>query len=270
MMRLRLPWIAALALAAGGAAGPAPADAPPSGREIAERVNARPEGDTLERTIRMELVDRHGSVRVRETRTFRENVGDERRSVLFFESPKNIRGTAFLTHDHIAPGREDDQWLYLPAARKVRRISAADRGDYFLGTDLTYDDMKNEGRLSLSDYRFQNLGREDVDGRHCWKLEGTPVSKAVADELGYGRVQLWVDPDLWMVVRSEIWDVNGNPLKTVRFGDIQQVDGIWTPFEITAVNHKTGHETVLRASDVHYRAKLDDRLFTASALRRGP
>jgi hypothetical protein len=242
----------------------------PSGRAIAQRVSAREDGDTLVQTIHMELLDRRGGRREREIRSLRRYFGGERRSVLFFESPRNVRGTAFLTYDYPEPERDDDQWLYLPAARKVRRISAADRGSYFLGTDLSYDDVKNEGKLNLSDYEFRNEGREEVGGHPCWKVEAVPRSGEIADELGYGRIRLWVDDEIWMVRRSEIWDTNGNPLKRIDFEDIREVDGVWTAHAIHAVHHKTGHQTILTSRDVRYGEDLDEGLFTERALRRGP
>ena len=96
----------------------------------------------------MELIDRRGKSRVRETMGYRRYYGEEKRTVLFYQSPTNVRGTGFLTYDYPNADTDDDQWLYLPALRKVRRISSSDRGDYFLGTDFTYEDIKKETRIA--------------------------------------------------------------------------------------------------------------------------
>ena len=164
---------------------------------------------------------------------------------------------------------DDDQWLYLPAMRKVRRISASDRGDYFLGTDLTYEDIKLETRVGVADYDYTHVGEEDIDGHRCYVVEAEPVSEDVAKELGYGGATLWVDADIWMVRQRYSLDVAGNPLKTVRTRDIRVVDGIWTAHTIDVENHKTGHRTVFEFTDIDYAADVDDSVFTERALRRG-
>lgn len=258
----------AVVLVAGAAASDGMADAP-TGKELASRINARDEGIALAQRLRMELTDRRGQKRTRETASFRQYFGNERRSVIFFESPKRIAGTAFLTHDH--PGdREDDQWLYLPAMRRVRRISAGDRGDNFLGTDFTYEDINKSGKISLNDYRFKTLGREQLDGCACFLLEAVPIDEHVARELGYGRIVVSVDPETWMTLKAEYWDSALNPLKTVWTEDIRRVQGIWTAHRIKAQNHKTGHQTVFTFREVEYSDDLPADLFEQRSLSRRP
>ncbi len=241
----------------------------PDGRTIMEKVVARDEGTWVTRKLRMELIDRSGHKRVRETRALRRYYGREKRTVIFYLSPTSIRGTAFLTYDHPDPAIEDDQWLYLPALRKVRRISASDRGDYFLGTDFSYEEIKKENKVELSDYRFRTLGKDVVDGHETFVVEGMPSSQRVAHELGYSRVVWRVDPRIWMSRKSDYWDINGNHLKTITLPEIARVDGIWTALRIRAVNHKTGHATLFIFSDIDYRTEVPDRMFRQSALQRG-
>ena len=165
------------------------------GDEIARRINARDEGLVVSRTLVMELTDKRGKTQVRKTRGFRKYFADGKRTVIFYLSPKNVKDTAFLTFDYPEANRDDDQWLYLPAMRKVRRISAADRGDYFLGTDFTYKDIKKEGKVSLEDYTRRTVGEELIDGHRCYIVESIPVDMDTAPELGYGKVTQWVDPE---------------------------------------------------------------------------
>jgi hypothetical protein len=96
----------------------------PEGIEIAKRINARDEGEAVSRKLTMEMVDRRGKKRVRETRGYRKYFGTEKRTVIFYLQPKNVKGIGFMTYDYPDANRDDDQWLYLPAMRKVRRISA--------------------------------------------------------------------------------------------------------------------------------------------------
>ena len=241
----------------------------PSGDEIAERINARDDGEHVVQRLKMTLIDKRGKTRERETRTFRKDYGAERHTVLFYERPTNVKGTGFLTYDYPDPEDDDDQWLYLPALRKSRRIAASDRGDYFLGTDLTYEDIKLAGRVSIEDYVRTTLREDTLDGRKVYVLEAIPIDDKTAKELGYGKVISWIDAEIWMARKSAFWDPRGKLLKTAVFKDIRLVQGIWTQHRIEVENHKAGHRTVFEFSDVDYESAVDDDLFTERALRRG-
>ncbi len=241
----------------------------PTGDEIAQNINARDEGIAVARLLTMEMTDRHGKVRVRETRAFRKYFGDEKHTAIFYLKPKNIKDTAFLTYDYADKAKDDDQWLYLPAMRKVRRISASDRGDYFLGTDLSYEDIKLETRVSMTDYTRKTIGEDVVDGVHCYVVEETAIDHETAEELGHLRRESCVDDTIWIVRRSRFWDLQNKPLKTTHFRDISKVQDIWTAHTIEVENHKTGHQTVFSFSDVDYSEAVSDRVFTQNALKRG-
>lgn len=241
----------------------------PSGDEIAQYINARDEGTSVSRSMTMELTDRRGKKRVRETRAFRKYYGDEKRTVIHYLSPKNVKKTAFLTFDYPEANKDDDQWLYLPAMRKVRRISASDRGDYFLGTDFTYEDIKKENKVSIEDYKRTTLREEDIDGHHSYVIESVPVSEDISEELGYGKVVQWVDSEIWITRKSVFFDLRGQPLKTTYVKDISQVQDIWTAHRLEVNNHKTGHKTVFVFADVIYDTEVRDDFFTQRALRRG-
>ncbi len=245
------------------------ATALPSAETVVSNINAVDEGEHVVRKLRMVMTDKRGKVRERLTTSYRKFFGDEKRSVLFYQKPSNVKGTGFLTFDYKDPKVDDDQWLYLPALRKVRRISASDRGDYFLGTDMTYEDMKLEGKLEPADYHYKVLGLEQQNGQSLLKMEGTPHSNAIARELGYGRVEFLVNQDNWVIQSSEYWGPKGNYLKSVMMSDIRQVSGIWTRHNIEAVNHKTGHKTLFEFSEVDYQTRVKDSLFRKNSLTRG-
>lgn len=241
----------------------------PNADEIVQRVNARDEGVSVVQSIEMEMTDKHGKKRSRETRRFRKYYENEKRSVVFYRSPSNVKGTAFLTIDYNDPNKEDDQWLYLPSLRKVRRIAAENRRDYFLGTDLTYEDLRRETRINDSDYAWKTLGAETIEDCPCYVIEGTPVSETLAIELGCGKVLVWVDKGTWFVRRSEFRDVNGNISRTIDMEDLRRVQGIWTAHKITAINHKAGSLTRLTFVNVDYEPSISDDVFTEQGLKRG-
>ncbi|MDH5738813.1 MAG: outer membrane lipoprotein-sorting protein [Nitrospira sp.] len=266
---LRISLIGALVLALAAVTTELRAGEWPTGDAIAQRINARDEGEAVSRSLTMEMIDRRDKVRVRETRGFRKYYGEEKRSVIFYLQPQNVKDTAFLTYDYPDAALDDDQWLYLPAMRKVRRISASDRGDYFLGTDFTYEDIKLETKVSLKNYSRKTIGEDEVDGHHCYVVEAVPIDENTAKELGYGRLEQCVDDAIWMVRRSKFWDIRGKPLKTIYSKDIRQVQGIWTQHRLEAENHKTGHRTIFSFSEVDYAQGVSDNLFTQNAIRRG-
>lgn len=244
-------------------------EALPSADEVVSRINAVADGEVVSREIEMLMTDRRGTQRSRKTISFRKNYEDQKKTVLFYLEPANVRDTGFLIWDYLPAQDADDQWLYLPALRKVRRISAADRGDYFLGTDFTYEDIKLDGKLEPLDYDFAFLGTEPLDGRESYQLEATPKDESIAKELGYSRTAFWVDPNNWMIQRAKFWDLKGNLLKTLTVSDVRQVSDIWTRHELMLVNHQTGHSTQFLFSNVDYVSPIDDEFFTRSALERG-
>lgn len=256
---------AALLLLVPGLAGAEPL---PSGDDVVARVNARDDGAQVSRRLLMELTDRRGNVRTRETRSLRKDGAEGRKSAIFFEAPKNVKDTAFLTFDYPEAGRDDDQWLYLPALRKTRRIAGADRGGAFVGTDFSYEDIKKGTRIGADDYVATSLRREDADGHPCIVIELVPVSDGVSRELGYGKVLAWVDTGIWLVRKAEYWDERGRELKTVRVLDVREVQGIWTPHRLEAESAK-GHRTTFVFSEVDYRTAIPEDRFTERALRRG-
>ncbi|MBB6092475.1 hypothetical protein HNQ60_001353 [Povalibacter uvarum] len=232
-------------------------------------VAAREEGESVDRVAHIQLIDRHGVVREQVARAVRKNVADGRRMAIFYQSPANVRGTAFLVFDYQDTAHDSDQWLYLPALRKVRRVPAADRGDYFLGTDLTYDEIRNDSRVTLEDWRFRLIDRSEADGTACAVIEGTASSEAVATQLGYSRANWWIDEKSGMALRIEYWDRAGQLLKTVENRDVRQVNGIWSAMRIEVANHKTGHRTRIDFRDVRFNQKLADTLFTQQQMERG-
>ena len=237
--------------------------------EIVARVNASKADRQVTRELTMTLTDRRGKERQQRIITFRKTFADEERTIIFFREPANVRGTGFLIWDHDDTAREDDQWLYLPALRRVRRISASDRGDYFLGTDFTYEDIKLDGRLEPADYDF-SLAHARCDGL-CeeYQLVGIPRSEAVARELGYSRMEITVDPDRWVITRADFWNLKAQKMKTLEVLEFAKIDGNWTRTELLMRNHLSGHSTRFVFTAIDYRNAIRDGLFTRRALERG-
>jgi hypothetical protein len=237
-------------------------------------INRVDDGEHVRRNLTMTLIDKRGKTRVRETRTFRKYYADEKRTILFYKRPSNVKGTAFLTFDYKQADKDDNQWLYLLALRKVRRISASDRGDYFLGTDFTHEDIKLEGKLEIEDYNFEVVKSDvlNLEGGSSYqfiKMSGIPKSRELAKELGYGRSEFWVDTKTWLIIKVDYWDQKGKLLKTLVNADIRALDGILTRHKLTIDNHKTGHKTIFEFSEIDYLSPVKDSLFSKRAMKQG-
>lgn len=234
------------------------------GRHVAEAVFNRPDGDASRRMISMEMTDRRGRTRTRKAQAFRLDEEDRRSTLIVYTEPKNVRATAFLSHQFSEQSKADNRWLYLPALRKARRIPASQRGDYFLGTDFTYEDINRQLKFSLSDYTFSAVEAED----HII-LTATPRSQRLGKELGYGRLVAKIDPGNWLPMQIDFDDLVGRPLKTITTHEVREVDGVLTPLRIEAANHQTGHKTVFRYIEVEYPDNLAAELFNPTRLARG-
>lgn len=245
---------------------PLQADAP-SGEQIMRAVDERPEGRDAQWDMELTLVDRAGQRRVRTARLLRKrfSVGGARqdRQLTVFLSPANVRQVALLSFDNKGAAADDDLWLYLPALKKLRRIPAAERGDSFVGTDLTYEDVK--GGFAYQDYTYETAApRAWEDGGQRYEVDvvvARPRTPQLAASLGYARTEIWVRRDIHARVRQEYYDSRGHLDRVSEARGYHNVDGVWTFARLTVDNRETGHRTELVIHEARYDRDLPDSLF---------
>ncbi|MEM1434745.1 MAG: outer membrane lipoprotein-sorting protein [Pseudomonadota bacterium] len=237
------------------------------GIEVAQRIADRPEATALVRTIRISLEDRRGRKRQREAVVFRRNDSEQRETRISYLTPKAVRELTFLSRDFRQSGRADLRWLYLPAARKVRRIPASDRGDYFLGTDFTFEDVQSDLKFDIEEYTF-SLAEQDAASKR-YRLTGVPVSKALAKALGYERFEATVDAATWFPTEVVFYAADDTLLKTIRIFDLHQIDGIWSAGAIEAEHHRNRHRTRFDYLEIKHYEDLPDSWFVANGLVEG-
>ena len=238
-------------------------------REIMERVDARDDGDRAIQDLEMILVDKSQSRRVRKIRSFRRDHGEDTHSIMFFLSPADVRDTGFLTYDYDEPGKDDDQWLYLPALKKTKRIAAGDKSGSFMGSDFTYADMSSH---NLDEYDYRLMKEGDVNGDPIWQIEAVPRTDDEIEETGYTRSVLFVRRDNDVVVRAVHWVKKGKRLKYLDVKKLELIDGIWVPTETHMTTKKTKqtlHKTIIKVSNVRFNQDLDESQFTLRMLERG-
>lgn len=230
----------------------------PDGREIAQRIFDRPVGRDATTEAEMVLIGSGGHERVRRFRALVRTDGMARKSLIRFLSPADIEGTGFLVVEH-QPG-DTEQFLYLPALRRSRRIAAAQKSQSFVNSDFTYEDLE---RRAVDASRHRVLGEETHGDIPCWVLESIPLDSPPSQ---YGRVQTWVAKESSVPVRIEYFDKQGKHVKTYEVRSLKQVQGIWTEMEVVMQNLQDGHRTVLKTLNVTYNTGLDDNAFTVRAL----
>lgn len=226
----------------------------------------REDGDDQSSDLEMTLINKKGQERIRKVVSYRKDYGDDDKSVMFFLEPADVKNTAFLSWNYDDAEKDDDQWLYLPALKKVRRISSSNKADYFMGTDFTYTDM---GDREIDDYTYTHLEPDVIDGIECYHIERLPKNKDVIKETGYGRTEVWIRPDNWIMVKAVFYDRKLKLLKELTVSDIDQVDGIWTTHTLIMENIQKKHTTIFNIGNVHYNAGLDDDLFSQRRIQKG-
>jgi hypothetical protein len=237
--------------------------------EIAQAVAARKEGAALQRTIDMTLTNKRGRKEKRIAIVHKQSDDTRRATRITFIAPSKRRDVTFLSHDYRTDDGADARWMYLPAARKVRRIPVSQRGNSFLGTDFSYEDIQSELKFKLDDWQFEYGGETVHEGRVRHRLSGTPRDSRTAKELGYGAFSALIDEESWMPVLINFVDPRQRNLKTIEVVALDLIDGIWTVRNVVATNHHTGHVTEFAFRDIDYDTKFDASLFDPQALGRG-
>ena len=240
----------------------------PVARDIMEKVDNRDDGDNRLADMQMTLIDKNGNQRVRQISSSIKDFGEDTYRMMLFQAPADVQGTGFLTYDYDDNTRDDDQWLYLPALRKTKRIASNDKSGSFMGSDLNYSDMTSR---NLEDYDFTLLKETTLGDNKLWVIESIPRSEDVIDETGYKKAVLLVRQDNYVVVRGIYWTDKGNKQKYYDMSGLELIDGIWSPTRVTMTS-KAGkqvvHKTELLFTNIRYNQDLDAAQFTVRQLER--
>ena len=256
-----------LACLAGTAILLLPAQADPAGDALALAVFDRPANEGRVATMRFRMISSGGQERTREALMAHSDTGDLTRIGIFFTAPASIEGTAFLTHD--ADAGTDESWIYLPVTERTRRLPSSDRGDYFMGTDLTYGDIKDNFRFDPADWDFTSGGTVTADGRTLERLDGTVKNDTIRAELDYASFSALIDPETLFPAEVTFTDAEGERLKRIEILETELVGGAWTAMRFHAENFQTGHRTEIYFEDMRHVPDLDDATFDPEILAYG-
>jgi hypothetical protein len=233
-----------------------------SGYDIMKQADDRYTGDTAQYNLGMTINSGRGAPRVREVSYYFKDYGDNEKVLMVFKNPRDVAGTGYLSFSYDDESKDDDIWLYLPALKRVRRITGSGKNDDFMGTDFTYEDM---GSRSLARDAFTLQGEASIDGAPCWLVE----ARAKDGKDPYGRRLIHVRKDSYVVGAIDYYDRQNRLLKELRVTGIRQIDGIWTAGKMEMTNVQNNHSTLIEMSDIRYNLPLDDSLFAVTNLERG-
>ncbi len=212
-------------------------------------------------TMVMTLRNRQGDTSQREIRNRQlEVAGDGDKSLSIFDSPNDVKGTAFLSHTHAT--KADDQWLYLPALKRVKRISSNNKSGPFMGSEFAYEDISSQ---ELAKYSYTWLKDELYDGKESHVIERIPTYK----HSGYTKQIAWIDSTILQALRVDFYDRKGALLKTLTNHEYQQYnDKFWRANRMEMVNHITGKSTTLSWKNYKFSNGYTHRDFDKNSLKR--
>lgn len=215
----------------------------------------------------MQLIDASGQSRERTGTIYERLVAptalDEMR-LIRFHSPADIKGSGVLTVEH--SDRENDQWLYLPAYHATRRISPANRGDRYMGTDFLYEDIMRE---KIEEYRYRTVTEDTIGDVRCLVLEAVAAAEQLARETAYSKKLIWIDPVRELVLRTDYYDRDGRLFKRLIVTEVEKVANRYRWVGVRVEDSVRRHATVVRYHGRKLGAGVPERYFTEQSLKRG-
>lgn len=209
----------------------------------------------------MTLINASGQKRERlmAMKVLEGNEGDK--SLMEFLSPADVKGTKFLNYEHI--NKEDDQWLYLPALKRIKRIASKNKSGAFMGSEFSYEDLS---AFNVNKYRYPDgeVSKGMLDGKEVYLGESIPVSKYS----GYTKLKTWIDPKTFLIIKIAYYDRKKELLKMAFFEDYKQIKGVWRMGKITMKNVQNDKKTILVWNNERIKTGLSDKDFQKRVLKR--
>ncbi|MDP8201845.1 MAG: outer membrane lipoprotein-sorting protein [Candidatus Tenebribacter burtonii] len=233
-----------------------------TGLQIVENVYNRPTGNDQTADLTMSLVNSRGDERVRIISQFLKDFGDLEKKIMFFVSPADVYNTSFMNWSYDEVGKDDDQWIYLPAMKRVKRISSDSKSDYFMGSDFTYDDL---GDRHPSADVHKLLREEEIDGEMCYVVESNPKE----EEYIYSKTITWIMKDNWIGKKKEFYDEDDELLKTLTVKESVTFDEVIIITLSQMHNVQSDHKTIMKLENVEIDTGVADNKFTERMMKRG-
>lgn len=232
-----------------------------NGLQVARKVYNRDDGKDSYAKVKMLLINRDGHKRLRTLIIATKDYGELKKTFIRFYSPADIAGTAFLTWEH--KDGDNDQFLYLPVLRRVRRVVSTQKGHHFVNTDFTYEDLQ---RRKIDEDTHKILKIETYDGHPCWVLKSIPKNK---DSSQYGKRISWIAQGIYIPLKVAFYNRRGQLVKRLFNRNLKKIDGIWTVIDTEMQDLRRNHRTYMRIVEIHYNSGIPDRVFTKEYMMHG-
>jgi len=232
------------------------------GMAIAVEADKRDQGWGDQATVmKMILRNSQDSESTREIRGKTLEVdGDGDKSLTIFDTPRDVKGTAFLSFTHTL--EPDEQWLYLPALKRVKRISSSNKSGPFMGSEFAYEDISSQ---EVAKYKYKFIKDDKYNSRDVFVLEQYPQYK----KSGYTRQVAWIDKEMYQPLKIEFYDRKRSLLKTLTQHDYKKyLNKYWRPARLEMVNHQTGKSTTLLWKSYKFKNGFRERDFDRNSLKR--
>lgn len=232
------------------------------GLAIAQEIDRRDQGwqDSIS-VMRMVLRNKQGEESHRAVRINSLEVnGDGDKSLTIFDEPHDVKGTAFLSFSHFI--EPDDQWLFMPALKRVKRISSANKSGPFMGSQFAYEDISS---FEVDKYRYEYLRDEELEGIDTFVVTLYPNY----EHSGYTQQIIWVDKQRYIRLKTEFYDRKNDLLKTLKYSNYTQyLNKYWRALEQFMTNHQNGKTTHLTWYEYRLRTGLSEQDFDRNSLKR--
>ena len=234
-------------------------DAADDARDIVQEAQRRTDATSQRYEGLLQVVDAKGKTSDKRWTLERLGAHGDSKMVLRFTSPAEVKGVALLVVNH--PDRASDQWMWTPAIERDRRIALQDRSTRFFGTDFSFEDLEER---DVNQYNYSLVGEEVVDQAPCWKIQSVPKQSKSSQ---YTRSVAWLRKDNYAFARMENY-IKDQVVRRLTYGDIKQVQGIWTATRLEMQDLRRDSRTRLILDKLQYNAPLKEEDFTLQAIRR--
>ncbi|MBX2885075.1 MAG: outer membrane lipoprotein-sorting protein, partial [Granulosicoccus sp.] len=185
--------------------------------------------------------------------------GDGDKSITYFSSPQDVKGTSLLTWSHALEA--DEQWLFLPALKRVKRVSSSNKSGSFMGSEFAFEDLASQ---EVEKYTYRYLFDESCGEKTCFVSERYPAY----ENSGYSRQVSWIEQDTYNIIKTEYYDRGDNLLKTLTQSDYKKyLENTWRAHTMEMVNHQSGKKTILNWGEYKFRQNLNKSFFNKNRLK---
>ncbi|HEY5592093.1 MAG TPA: outer membrane lipoprotein-sorting protein [Paludibacter sp.] len=235
---------------------------PQTAQEIIQKSTDLIDISSMEMVSTLKIMDAKGNVRERQITTAAKKFGDANKMLIKFIAPADVKGTTLLVYDYDI--KSDNMWIYMPALRKVRRIVSSEKGKSFMGSEFTNADMS---KPNVTDFSYSILGKENFQGKTCWKIQQTGKNQTIQDENGYSKKISYVDNSSYLCYKVEFYDFSGKLQRVQLLSNYKkQSNGKYFAFLMQMENLQNGRKSIMTVDKFQAGSQLPESAFAPTTL----